>query len=78
MELLELAMDREDLCDLLADLEGDDFVRRFSSVATGEWMYVFKPQVAHLVIYLKLILRDDCVVISCHEDSDDDDQDDDA
>jgi hypothetical protein len=31
-------------------------------------MYVFKPAVAGIVVYLKLIVRVDCVVVSFHED----------
>jgi len=35
---------------------------------TGEWMYVFKPAVADTVVYLKLVVRTACVVVSFHED----------
>jgi len=31
-------------------------------------MYVFKPRVGETSIYLKLILRDGCLVVSFHED----------
>jgi hypothetical protein len=31
-------------------------------------MYVFKPAVAGTVVYLKLVLRAECVVVSFHED----------
>jgi hypothetical protein len=31
-------------------------------------MYLFKPQLAGTVCYVKVILRNDCVVISFHED----------
>ena len=31
-------------------------------------MYVFKPDVGGLVLYLKVVLREDCVVVSFHED----------
>jgi len=41
-----------------------------ASAATGEWMYLFKPQVSGTILYVKLILRNDCVVISFHEDED--------
>jgi len=33
-------------------------------------MYVFRPTVAQTVVYLKLIVRTDCVVVSFHEDED--------
>ena len=41
---------------------------RLESAATGEWMYLFKPRLAGMVVYVKLILRNDCVVVSFHED----------
>jgi len=31
-------------------------------------MYVFKPVLAETALYVKLILRKDCVLISFHED----------
>lgn len=31
-------------------------------------MYLFKPQLAGTVLYVKLVLRNDCVVVSFHED----------
>ena len=30
------------------------------SRATKEWAYVFKPQLAGMVLYVKLVLRSDC------------------
>jgi hypothetical protein len=53
---------------VLAALNADDFAERFESEHTGEWMYVFKPSVAGTVVYLKLVLRAECVVVSFHED----------
>src|SRR5882724_1826507 len=47
---------------------GRGFRHRLSSPATDEWAYVFKPKLAGMVLYRKLILRSDCVVISFHED----------
>jgi hypothetical protein len=38
------------------------------SAATGEWMYLWRPVLAGTVLYVKLILRDDCVLLSFHED----------
>ena len=45
---------------------------RGESEHTPEWLYVFKPRVASVVLYVKLIVRTDCVVISFHEDEEDD------
>ena len=66
-ELAALRLDATDACEALEGLRTPDFVKRLVSEATGEWMYVFKPGIS---IYLKLILRDGCVVVSFHEDED--------
>jgi hypothetical protein len=65
---LGVGLDVQDACDLLAALSADDFGVRFESVHTGEWMYVFKPSVAGTPVYLKLVVRAECVVVSFHED----------
>ena len=65
---LGLGLDQEDACDLLARLESGDFTARLVSSKTGEWLYVFKPTLAGAVLDVKVILRDECVVISFHED----------
>src|SRR5208282_2931544 len=65
---LEAGLDEEDACDILANLTADDSAGRLQSAATGEWMYLFKPELAGTVLYVKLILRSDCVVVSFHED----------
>ena len=60
-ELAALGLDATDACEVLEGLKTPDFVKRLVSDATGEWMYVFKPHVGGISIYLKLILRDGCV-----------------
>jgi hypothetical protein len=69
-ELVELSLDEEDACDVLASLTAEDCAGRKRSTATCEWMYVFKPHVAGSVLYVKVILRINCVLISFHEDED--------
>jgi hypothetical protein len=69
-ELAELGLDEEDACDVLASLSAADCAGRKRSATTGEWMYVFKPDVAGSVLYVKVILRSNCVLISFHEDED--------
>ena len=71
---LSAGLDVEDACDVLAALSAADFADRFESQHTGEWMYVFKPSVAGTLVYLKLVLRAECVVISFHEDEDEADE----
>lgn len=72
-ELAELGfgLDEEDVCEILEGLTERDSAGRLLSATTKEWMYVFKPQVGATSIYIKVILRSDCVVISFHEDSND-------
>lgn len=67
---LSIGLDEEDACDVLASLARADFVARVRSRGTGEWMYVFKPTIGSDLIYVKVILRAECVVISFHEEED--------
>jgi hypothetical protein len=63
---LELGLDEADARRVLTALTVDDSGGRTASEKTGEWMYVFRPEVAGTRIYLKLVFRTDCVVISFH------------
>ncbi len=56
-------------------LRAADFAKRLASEATGEWTYVFKPIVGGIVVYVKLILRRGCVVVSFLEDEGGDEED---
>ncbi len=64
---LSIGLDEEDACDVLASLARADFAARARSRGRGEWMYVFKPAIGGDLMYVKVILRDECVVISFHE-----------
>jgi hypothetical protein len=65
---LGAGLDIQDACDVLSALATEDFSQRFRSEHTGESMYVFKPAVAGTVVYVKVILRAECLVVSFHED----------
>jgi hypothetical protein len=67
-EVGNLGLAPEDVQDVLVSLVPSDSTGRVGSGTTGEWMYVFKPYVGARVLYVKLILRDGCVVVSFHED----------
>jgi hypothetical protein len=71
---LGMGLDEEDACHVLASLNPNDVVGRLVSDKTGEWMYVFNPSVGGTDLYVKVVLRGDCVVISFHgqEDGDED------
>lgn len=61
-------LDADDALDVLEHLTSRDADSRLRSQLTDEWMYVFKPQVGELLVYVKVIVRDDCIVVSFHED----------
>lgn len=65
---LDTGLDESDVCHVLTHLEANDAIARFRSSSTNEWMYVFKPEVGSTVLYLKVIVRTSCIVISCHDD----------
>jgi hypothetical protein len=65
---LQFGFDEQDACDVLANLSAEDFRHTAELARDGRMASVFKPQLAGMVLYVKLILRSDCVVISFHED----------
>jgi len=64
---LGLGLDAMDVCDILARLRGADSAGRVRSTSTGEWLYIFTPRIVSTVLYVKLLLRGNCVVVSFHE-----------
>ncbi len=68
MAALGLGLDASDVCEVLADLESSDSAGRLMSRTTGEWMYIFKPVIDRTLVYVKVIVRNDCIVVSFHED----------
>ena len=75
---LELGLDEVDAIDVLAGLTEGDSAGRLRSKVTDERLYVFKPDVGGTVIYIKVILRANCVVVSFHEEGYDDEREDDS
>lgn len=75
-EIAALGLDPEDVREVLAGLTAADSAGRLRSQTTGEWLHVFKPRVGEFAIYLKLIIRSDCLVVSFHEDEGDDHEED--
>src|SRR6266496_3387881 len=65
---LGLGLDPDDARDVLMSLTASDSAGRLESNVTGEWMYIFKPRVAMSIVYVKVILRSDCVIVSFHGD----------
>jgi hypothetical protein len=70
-ELAALGLDADDAVEILLVLSTRDACRRLRSESTREWMYVFKLTVGDDDVYVKVAVRDDCIVISFHEDETD-------
>jgi phosphomevalonate kinase len=70
-EMASLGMDQEDVLHLLQHLDAKDCTGRVRSSVTSEWLYVFKPTVAVTTLYVKIALRQGCIVVSLHEDMED-------
>lgn len=68
---LGLGLGVTDVIDVLMALAPNDWGGRVRSSVTSEWLYVFKPTVAETVLYVKVVLRNDCVVVSFHRDETD-------
>lgn len=72
-ELAVLSLDADDAVEVLRSLSRIDAACRLRSARAGEWLYVFKPKVGQWIIYLKVAVRDDCIVVSFHENEEDHD-----
>jgi Motility quorum-sensing regulator, toxin of MqsA len=68
---LGLGLGVTDVIDVLIGLTPADSAGRVRSSVSSEWLYVFKPTVAETVLYVKVVLRNDCVVVSFHKDEPD-------
>ena len=68
LALLGDGLDEDDARELLAALTAQDSAGRLKSRETGEWMYIFKPALDDKLLYVKIVLRADCIVVSFHED----------
>ncbi len=73
-EAVALGLAVEDVRQVVEGLSPTDSAGRLASEVTGEWMYVFKPAVEGRIIYVKIVLREDCVIVSFHEDEAVDDE----
>jgi hypothetical protein len=65
---LGLGLGATDVVDVLMALTPNDSAGRLRSSVSGEWLYVFKPTVSETVLYVKVVLRSGCVVVSFHGD----------
>lgn len=74
LRALPLGISSDDAYHVLQHLTASECAGRFVSHETEEWLYVFNPRIVGIVLYVKLALRADCVVISFHEEGGDDDQ----
>lgn len=68
---LGMGLDEQDVVEVVGALSPDDYCARIVSDHTGEWMFVFKPLVFGVTLYVKVALREHCLVVSFHEDEED-------
>ncbi len=66
LEALDLGLNEHDGAEVVLGLTARECAGRVFSPETAEWLYVFKPLVAGTALYVKLVLRAHCVVISFH------------
>jgi len=67
MGALEPPADIDDVVQVLLELRGPDWCQRLTSEVTGEAMHVFKPITVFGPLYVKVVVRGNCVVVSFHE-----------
>jgi hypothetical protein len=72
---LEVGLDETDACELLQRLRASDNGGRLRSKGTREWLYVFLPQVGGETLYIKVLIRSECVIVSFHEQVADEEED---
>lgn len=63
-----MGLSPDDVRDVIARLVLRESGGRVASEVTGEWLYLFRPSLEGRTLYVKLLLRQDCVVVSFHED----------
>lgn len=66
--MAELGLHLSDAVELLTSLRARQSRGRVWSSATNEWLLIFEIAAAGVPLYLKIILRACCVVVSLHED----------
>ncbi len=67
LESMDIGLDSTDVCLLLTTLEKNDFHDRILSKITDEYLYVFIVRISNIEVYLKIMIRQSCVIISFHE-----------
>lgn len=67
MAALEPPAHPDDVMETLEQLGPEDWVGRLTSHSTGEALYVFKPMTLFGLLYVKVVIRNNCVVVSFHE-----------
>ena len=71
---LDLGLNEHDGADVVLGLMARDCAGRVYSPETAEWLYIFKPPIAGSALYVKLVLRAHCIVVSFHRESGDENE----
>ena len=70
--VLGIPLTEQDCRIVVMSLSFEEFDTRVRSSVSTEWLYVFRPCVLGMPLYVKVALRDECVVVSFHEEENDD------
>lgn len=69
MAALAPPADVDDVVEVLSAIVPADWVSRLVSNVTGEAMHVFTPMTPFGLLYVKILIREDCIVVSFHEET---------
>jgi hypothetical protein len=72
MAALEPEVSPDEVRQLLEGLNRSSFRHRVRSARSGEWLYVFRATWCGEHVYIKLLLRADCTIVSFHPEASDD------
>ena len=72
MAALEPSIAPDEALQLLEELDRASFRHRLRSIRSGEWLYVFRAPWCAELLYIKLLLRADCTIVSFHPEASDD------
>ena len=68
-EAKALGMEPPDVVEVIAGLTMNDFAKRLVAHDDEDWMYVFIPRIHGTTLYVKVVLRANCIGVSFHEDA---------
>ena len=72
MAALEPSISPDEARQVLQGLDRASFRHRLRSIRSAEWLYVFRATWCGEAVYIKILLRAECTIISFHPEASDD------